>query len=60
MNEKISKSVKYLLHNKTPKLYKYYDMYSFAILIIYLAEKNNCNPPLSIVNTLFKPFYIKY
>ena len=60
MNEKISTSIKYLASHNNKNLYKYYDLYSFAILIIYLAEKNNCNFPLPLINSLFKPFNIKY
>ena len=42
------------------KLDNYYDMYSFALLIIFLAEKNNCKYPTSLVNQIFKPFNIQY
>ncbi len=60
MNEKIVKSAKFLIYNnKNKNLYKYYDMYSFALLIIYLAEKNNCKYSQELINNLLKPFYIK-
>ena len=59
MNKKIEESID-CLYNQKINLYKYYDSYSFALVIIYLAEKNKCNIPLSLINTLFKPFNIKY
>lgn len=39
-------------------LVKEYDMYSFALLIIYLAEKNNLKYSKTFVNNLLKPFLI--
>jgi serine/threonine protein kinase len=60
MNEKIKESIDYLIYNNKKSLYKYYDLFSFAILIIYLAEKNNCKFPIDLVNSLFKPFNIIY
>ena len=61
MNEKINNSVEYLIHHKINKqFYIYYDLYSFALIIIYLAEKNNCKVPLNLINKLFKPFHITY
>jgi len=48
----ISKNVN--LHTLT----KHYDMYSFALLIIYLAEKNNLKFSKPFVNNLIKPFLI--
>jgi hypothetical protein len=59
MNKKIEESVKFLIHKKI-NLYKYYDLYSFALLLIYLAEKNKCNLPLSLINKLLQPFNIEY
>ena len=60
LNNKIKDSFDYLVENKTGNLYKYYDMYSFALLIIYLAEKNKCDVPSKLINELFKPFNINY
>jgi len=60
LNNKIRDSFDYLVENKTGNLYKYYDMYSFALLIIYLAEKNKCDVPSKLINELFKPFNINY
>jgi serine/threonine protein kinase len=59
LNEKIKDSVDYLINNKK-NLNNYYDMYSFALLIIFLAEKNNCQYPKSLINELFEPFNIQY
>ena len=44
--------------NKTKNLAKYYDMYSFAALILCLAEKNKLKYPKDFINKLFKPFKI--
>jgi serine/threonine protein kinase len=60
LNNKIRDSFDYLVENKTGNLYKYYDMYSFALLIIYLAEKNKCDVPSKLINELFIPFNINY
>ena len=43
---------------KTKTLSKYYDMYSFALLIVYLAEKKKLEYPKEFINNLLKPFYI--
>lgn len=60
LEEKIYESVNYLIHNKKSNnnLNKYYDNYSFALVIIYLAEKNNLKIPKQFVNKLFEPFHI--
>lgn len=49
-----------LIENKVNlnTLTKYYDMYSFALLIIYLAEKNKLKYSKTFVNNLLKPFLI--
>ena len=62
LKEKAKKSCEYLIYNNinNKKLYKYYDMYSFASLIIYIAEKNNLKLPLPLINNIFKPFNIIY
>ena len=60
INDKIKDSLDFLINNNKRKLDNYYDMYSFALLIIFLAEKNNCKYPTSLVNQLFKPFNIQY
>jgi len=59
LNKKIKDSVDYLINNKK-NLNNYYDMYSFSLLIIFLAEKNNCQYPTSLINELFEPFNIQY
>jgi serine/threonine protein kinase len=59
LNEKIKDSVDYLINNKK-NLNNYYDMYSFALLIIFLAEKNNCQYPTLLINELFQHFNIQY
>ena len=55
------KSANYLINNNCDinELKKHYDMYSFAILIVFLAEKNNLKFPAKFVNKLLAPFYIK-
>jgi serine/threonine protein kinase len=60
MEEKIYNSANYLIHNKklNNNLSKYYDNYSFALVIIYLSEKNNLKMPTDFVNNLLKPFHI--
>jgi hypothetical protein len=42
--------------NKSKSVIKYYDMYSFATLIICLAEKNNLEYPKEFINNILKPF----
>jgi hypothetical protein len=59
MKKKIEKSVNFLIIKKR-NLYNYFDLYSFALLLIYLAEKNKCNLPLPLINKLLKPFNIEY
>ena len=44
--------------NKYKNLTKHYDMYSFAILIMCLAEKNNLTYSKEFINKLFAPFKI--
>lgn len=60
MEEKIYNSVNYLINNNklNNNLSKYYDNYSFALVIIFLAEKNKLKVPKKIVNKLLKPFHI--
>jgi len=59
IEEKRMESLNLLIEtNKTKHLSKYYDMYSFAMLIICLAEKNNLTYSKSFVNKLFAPFKI--
>lgn len=60
MNEKIKESSNILINSKYKNLNKYYDLFSFALLIIYLAEKNNCKFSKDLINSIFKPFYIIY
>lgn len=60
MNNKIKESVNYLINKNNKNLNIYYDLFSFALLIIYLAEKNNCKYPIKLINSLFKPFNIIY
>ena len=61
ITEKSIESAEYLIEKKkTKSLVKYYDMYSFATLIICLAEKNNLEYPKEFINKLLKPFYIKF
>jgi serine/threonine protein kinase len=60
--KKISlKSAEYLLYHNhgLNKLKNQYDMYSFAIMIVFLAEKNNLKFPSDLVNELLAPFHIK-
>jgi serine/threonine protein kinase len=60
LEEKIYDSVNYLINNnkKNNNLDKYYDNYSFALVIIYLSEKNHLKLPKKFVNKLLKPFHI--
>jgi len=59
MEEKIKKSINDFIHNPPKKsINRYYDNFSFALLIIFLAEKNNLNYPKETVNNLLKPFRI--
>uniref|UniRef100_A0A6C0CGV3 Protein kinase domain-containing protein n=1 Tax=viral metagenome TaxID=1070528 RepID=A0A6C0CGV3_9ZZZZ len=54
------KSAEYLAYNTDlNKLKNQFDMYSFAILIVFLAEKNNLEFPSDLVNELLAPFHIK-
>jgi len=55
------KSADYLLDNvkNLRELKKHYDMYSFAILIVFLADKNNLEFPIDFVNELLEPFHMK-
>ena len=46
--------------NKARTVIKHYDMYSFATLIICLAEKNNLEYPKEFVNKLLKPFNMSF
>ena len=58
--KKISlKSAEYLSYHDLKKLNNHYNMYSFAILILFLAEKNNLKFPSDLVNELLAPFHIK-
>jgi predicted RNA-binding protein associated with RNAse of E/G family len=58
MEEKIAESIDYLIHNPPKNINKYYDNFSFALLIIFLAEKNNIKYSKEFVNNLLKPFHI--
>lgn len=58
MKEKITESVNSLIHDPPKNINKYYDNFSFALLIIFLAEKNNLDFPKDFVNNLLKPFRI--
>lgn len=60
LEEKIYDSVNYLIHNNksNDNLSRYYDNYSFALVIMYLAEKNNLKTPTKFVNKILKPFHI--
>jgi len=60
MEEKIYNSVNHLIHNNKTnnKLNRYYDNYSFALVIMFLAEKNNLKLPKKFVNKLLEPFHI--
>ena len=60
MELKSIKSTSLLIENNVnlKSLIKHYDMYSFALLIIYLAEKNKVKYSKSFVNELLKPFLI--
>ena len=61
ITEKSIESAEYLIKkNKKNTLTKYYDMYSFACVIICLAEKNNLEYPKEFVNKLLEPFNIYY
>ena len=41
------------------KLKDKFDLYSFAILILFLAEKNNLKFPSKLINKLLTPFHMK-
>ena len=60
MEMKSIKSTSLLIENNVnlKSLIKHYDMYSFALLIIYLAEKNKVKYSKPFVNELLKPFLI--
>ena len=58
MKGKITESVNSLIHDPPKNINKYYDNFSFALLIIFLAEKNNLDFPKDFVNNLLKPFRI--
>jgi len=58
IEEKIEISINKLIDNPPKNINKYYDNYSFALLIIFLAEKNNLTYPKEFVNNLLKPFHI--
>ena len=60
IESKSMESTLLLIENKVNlnTLTKHYDMYSFALLIIYLAEKNNLKYSKTFVNNLLKPFLI--
>ena len=59
ITEKSIESANLLIQlNKTTNLSKYYDMYSFAALILCLAEKNNLKYPKDFINELLAPFKI--
>jgi hypothetical protein len=61
ITEKSIESAEYLIEKKkTHTLAKYYDMYSFATLIICLAEKNKLEYPKEFINKLLEPFNIKF
>jgi serine/threonine protein kinase len=61
ITEKSIESAEYLIEKKkTHALAKYYDMYSFATLIICLAEKNKLEYPKEFINKLLEPFNIKF
>ncbi len=59
MEKKIANSANELIYKKPTNINKYYDNYSLALLIIYLAEKNNLTYSKIFVNNLLKPFLIK-
>ena len=55
--EKSIESAELLIEtNKAKTVIKYYDMYSFATLIICLADKNNLEYPKAFINKILKPF----
>ena len=60
LEEKIYNSVNYLIHNNKSNnnLNRYYDNYSFALVIMYVAEKNNLKTPTRFVNKILEPFHI--
>lgn len=58
MEEKIAESANKLIDKYPKNITKYYDNFSFALIIIYLAEKNKVKYPKEFVNKLLKPFYI--
>jgi hypothetical protein len=59
ITEKSIESAELLIQKKKTKtLTKYYDMYSFATMIVCLAEKNNLEYPKELINKLLKPFLI--
>ena len=60
LEEKIYNSVNYLIYNKKSNnnLSRYYDNYSFALVIIFVAEKNKLKIPKKFVNKLFEHFHI--
>lgn len=59
LEDKIHLSINEFIEKKPNNLNKYYDNYSFALIIIYLAEKNKLTYPKEIVNKLLNPFNIK-
>jgi serine/threonine protein kinase len=60
IEKKSLESTSLLIDNniKLKSLIKHYDMYSFALLIIFLAEKNKLKYSKIFVNQLLKPFLI--